>query len=110
MDIDELTESISRILQDRYNLNMEIISAKKSDSKYIKINGIFMIRISDHYSRRDSSCKYNIGPHIKSFHMFKNSYYYQESSLIPLIHKIIKNEIFLKKKHYDKKYKRRNEI
>mgnify|MGYP004597569613 CR=1 FL=1 len=103
MDIDELTESISRILQDRYDLNIEVIPAKKSDSKYIKINGVFMIRVSDHYSHRDSYCKYNIGSHIKSFHKLKGSYYYQESSSLQLIHKIIKNEVILKKKHYDKK-------
>jgi hypothetical protein len=77
MDIDTIVLKIVSRLKSYDYITSEILPAKKSNSIYIKINGQCLIRVADHYSHKDHTCKYNIGNHIKSFHTLKNSYYYR---------------------------------
>lgn len=98
MEIEDLANDIFNILKNNYDLNVDMVSASTSFSKYIKINGKCMIRVSDHYSHRDHLCKYNIGPHIKAFGRLKGSFYYQEKNKNNLIHRLLKDQLFKKKK------------
>ena len=98
MDIEELANDILRILRDTYHLDATIVRASTSLSRYIQINEKCIIRVSDHYSHRDYFCKYNIGPHITSFGRLKGSFYYQEKNKINLIHRLLKDQIWKKKK------------
>lgn len=90
MEIDEILCIIKNRLLIYDYITIEIVDSKKSNSKYIKINGKFLIRISDHYSRKDHICKFNIGSHIKTFHTLKGSYYYRSDRLNSMIRKLMK--------------------
>ena len=63
MLVDEITSKL-----DRYKVtNYHVHHSCKSSSMYIKINKKVTIRVADHYSSTDHSCKYNIGDHINNF-------------------------------------------
>lgn len=100
MSIDELVSKLIYLLHDRYKLETEVISSKISNSKYIKVNGEIMIRVSDHYSHHDARTKFNIGNHISKFQRLKNSFYYKDTHYISMVRKLLKELNYGKvKKH-----------
>lgn len=100
MSIDELVSKLIYLLHDKYELETEVISSKISNSKYIKVNGTIMVRVSDHYSPHDARTKFNIGSHINKFQHLKNSFYYKDSHYISMVRKLLKELNYGKvKKH-----------
>lgn len=90
MTIEELTNQIVYLLTTKCNMKCEITISQKSDSHYIKVNGVCMIRVSNHYSHHDCRVKFNIGDHISSFHRLKGSLYYKSENYTALVKRLLK--------------------
>ena len=88
-EVRELVNIICRKL-DKLDIEYKIHHSCKSSSMYVKIGKRLTIRVSDHYSRTDHYCKYNIGHHINMFSKRRNSYYYRYNRVDNLIKKVTK--------------------